>query len=389
MVYRVRAEIGIQMFTTGSKYFLGFSLLAGVSIAVSILFVNPSALAATALIGLLGAAGLLAGILLFVRDGDIQSGESSSSSLPAPTKSMWPLVTAVGAAMVLIGTITQPVFFLLGIVVLAAALVEWTVLAWSEGASSDPDYNTAARKRLLNPIEFPILAAVGLGALIYSFSRVMLAVDAQVGVALFIVIGALVLAGGVVLAIRPTLKLGVVSVICVFAAIAIVAAGISSARSGMRSDLVAAQYESDHGVARECSSEASAHGDSGATETISAKSGVIATVEFSNGQLIAHVEGVKGVQRSITISKSNPSNIIFRNLDAGSFRLIANLGSKQVTEGVVEEVVACTQMIERGAEQLLTLVIPKSSVANGPYSLSVAGDGGNEFESPIIELIVP
>lgn len=377
------------MFTTGSKYFLGFSLLASVSITVSILFVNPSALAATALVGLLGAAGLLAGILLFVRDGDVPSGESSLSSLPAPTKSMWPLVTAVGAAIVLIGTITQPVFFLIGIVVLAAALVEWTVLAWSEGASSDTAYNAAARKRLLNPIEFPILAAVGLGLLIFSFSRVMLAVDSQVGVALFIVIGALLLAGGVVLAVRPTLKQGVVSAVCVLAAIAIVAAGVSGARSGMRSDLVAAQNESEHEVSRECGAEASAHGDSGATQTISAKSGVIATVEFSNGQLIAHVQGVKGEQRAITISKSNPSNIIFRNLEAGNFRLVARLGTRKVTEGVVEEVVACTQMIERGAEQLLTLVIPKSSLANGPYSLSVAGDGGNEFESQVIELIVP
>lgn len=377
------------MFTTGSKYFLGFSLLASVSIAVSILFVNPSALAATALVGLLGASGLLAGVLLFVRDGDVPSGESSPSSLPAPTKSMWPLVTAIGAALVLIGTITQPVFFLIGIVVLAAALVEWTVLAWSEGASSDPEYNAATRKRLLNPIEFPILAAVGLGVLIFSFSRVMLAVDVQIGVALFIVIGALVLVGGVLFAMRPTLKQGVVSAICVFAAIAIVAAGISSARSGMRSELVAAQEESEHEVSRDCGAEASEHGDSGATQTISAKSGVIATVEFSNGRLIAHVQGVQGEQRAITISKSNPSNIIFRNLESGNFRLVAHLGTKKVTEDVVEDVVACTQMIERGAEQLLTLVIPKSSVANGPYSLSVAGDGGNEFESQVIELIVP
>lgn len=377
------------MFTTGSKYFLGFSLLAGISIAVSILFANPSALAATALVGLLGAAGLLAGIMLFVRDGDVPSGESSLSSLPAPTKSMWPLATAVGAAIVLIGTITQPVFFVLGIVVLAAAFVEWTVLAWSEGASSDTEYNAAARKRLLNPIEFPILAAVGLGLLIFSFSRVMLAVDSQIGVALFIVIGALLLAGGVVFAVRPTLKQGVVGAVCILAGIAIVAAGISGARSGMRSDLVAAQNESEHEVSRECGAEASAHGDSGATQTISAKSGVIATVEFSNGQLIAHVQGIQGGQRTITISKSNPSNIIFRNLDAGNFRLVAHLGTKKVTEGVVEEVVACTQMIERGAEQLLTFVIPKSSVANGPYSLSVAGDGGSEFESQVIELIVP
>jgi len=377
------------MFTTGSKYFLGFSLLAGISIAVSILFANPSALAATALVGLLGAAGLLAGIMLFVRDGDVPSGEPSVSAHPAPTTSMWPLVTAVGAALALIGTITQPAFFLLGVVVLAAAFVEWTVLGWSESASSDPEFNAAVRKRLLNPIEFPILAAVGLGLLIFSFSRVMLAVDSQIGVALFVVIGALLLVGGVLFAVRPTLKQGVVSAICVFAAIAIVAAGISGARSGMRSDLVAAQDESDHELPRECGAEASEHGDSGATQTISAKSGVVATVEFSDGKLVAHVQGVQGEQRAITISKSNPSNIIFRNLEAGHFRLVARLGTRKVTEGVVEEVVTCTQLIERGAEQLLTLVIPKSSVANGPYWLSVAGDGGNEFESQVIELIVP
>ena len=377
------------MFTTGSKYFLGLSLLAGISVAVSMLFSHPSALAAVALAGVLGATGLLAGIMLFVRDGDAQIGEPSVSLHPAPTSSMWPLVTAVGATMILIGTITQPVVFLLGIVVLVAAFVEWTVLAWSEGASSEPEFNAAARKRLLNPIEFPILAAVGLGVLIVSFSRVMLAVDSQVGTALFIVIGALLLVGGVLFAVRPTLKQGLSSSICVFAAIAIVAAGISSARSGMRSDLVAAKNESDHEIARECGAEASEHGDGGATQTISAKSSVIATVELSSGKLIALVEGIQGEQRSITVPKSNPSNIIFRNLEDGNFRLVAHLGTKEVTEGVVEEVVACTQMIEGGGEQFLTLVIPKSSAANGPYSLSVAGDGGQEVESLVIELVVP
>ncbi|MEO8163652.1 MAG: hypothetical protein ABI590_07705, partial [Ilumatobacteraceae bacterium] len=282
------------MFTSGSKYFFGISLLAGISIAVSILFANPSALAATALVGLLGAAGLLAGIMLFVRDGDVPSGEPSVSVHPAPTTSMWPLITAVGVTLALIGTITQPIIFLLGVVVLVAAFVEWTVLAWSEGASSDPAFNAAVRKRLLNPIEFPILAAVGLGLFIFSFSRVMLAVDSQIGVALFIVIGALLLVGGVLLAVRSTLKQGVVSAVCVLAAVAIVTAGISSARSGMRTELIVAQYESDHEVPRECGAEASAHGDSGATQTISAKSGVAATVEFSDGKLVAHVQGVQG-----------------------------------------------------------------------------------------------
>ena len=372
------------MFTTGSKYFLGIGLLAGIAIAVSLFFVNPSALGVTALIGLIGAVGLLAGVMLFVRDGDVTNGDSSASNHPAPTTSMWPLLTAGGVTILLIGTITQPVIFILGIVVLVGAFFEWTVLAWSETASSDDEFNAAARKRLLNPIEFPILGAVGLGMLIFSFSRVMLAVDTKVGVALFIIIGVLLLVGGVLFAARTTLKQSAVSAICVFAAIAIVAAGISGANSGMRSDLVVAKYESDHEVQRECGPKASVHGDSGVTQTISATSGVNATVEFIGGKLVAYVEGISGEQQAITISQSNPSSIIFRNLEIGEFRLVAHLGTKKVTEGVVEEVLACTQLIKRGAEQLLTLSIPKSSSANGPYSLSVAGVEGQD-----IELIVP
>lgn len=68
-----------------------------------------------------------------------------------------------------------------------------------------------ARKRLLNPIEFPVLGAVGLGVLIFSFSRVMLAVDKQIGTALFIVIAVLLLVGGVLFAVRTTLQRSIVS----------------------------------------------------------------------------------------------------------------------------------------------------------------------------------
>lgn len=377
------------MFTTGSKYFLGIGVLATIAILVSLFFVNPSALAATVLIGLVASVGLLAGVVLYVRDGEVVSNESSALSHPAPTASMWPLLTSIGAALVLLGTITQAMVFVLGIVVLVAALVEWTVLAWSERASSDDAFNAAARKRLLNPIEFPVLGAVGLGLLIFSFSRVMLAVDKQVGVVLFIAIGALLLVGGILFAVRTTLRRSIVSAICVIAAIGIVAAGIVSADNGMRSELVIAKYEREHEVERDCGAKSSEHSDVGDMRTISAKSGVIATIDFEGGKLTAHVEGIEGEQRAITIPRSNPSSIIFRNHDVGTFRLVAHLGTRAVTEGVVEEVVACTQMTPRGAEQLLTLSIPKPSAANGPYTLSITGVEGQEIELPVIELIVP
>jgi len=371
------------MFKNISKYLLGLTVLAVVAFTISMFYVNPSALGATALLGLFAALSLLAGVSISVRDGDSETGAAASLGHPAPTSSMWPLITAVGAAMVLFGTITNSLVFILGIVVLLAALVEWSVLAWSEGASSDAAFNSAARKRLLNPIEFPILAAVGLGVVIFSFSRVMLAVNKDLGSALFIGIGTLVLLGGVLFAFRSTLKRSLVTAICVIAAVGLVAAGIGGASVGKRSELVAAAEE-NHYASRECGAEASSSGDKNASQTISSKSGVIATVNFEGGKLTAQVEGVEGTQHSITIPRSNQASIIFRNFDAKSVRLVAHLGKRKAATDVSEDVLACTQMTAIGAEQLLTLMIPKPSNVNGPYSLTVAGIDGQS-----IDLVVP
>ena len=62
---------------------------------------------------------------------------------------------------------------------LLAATAEWMVQAWSERASADQAYNTEVRERIALPLEFPILAAVGVGVIIYSFSRVMLGLPVE------------------------------------------------------------------------------------------------------------------------------------------------------------------------------------------------------------------
>jgi len=371
------------MFKNVSKYVLGLTVFACVAFAVSMLFVNPSALAATALLGLFFALSLFAGVSISLRDGDSETDSTASLGHPAPTSSMWPLITAVGGAMVLFGTITNSLVFILGIVVLLAALVEWSVLAWSEGASSDVAFNSSVRKRLLNPIEFPILAAVGLGVVIFSFSRVMLAVNKDLGSVLFIGIGTLVLLGGVLFAFRPTLKRSLVTAICVTAAVGLLAAGIGGASVGQRSELVAAAEENHYG-SRECGAKASKYGDKGASQTISSKSGVIATVNFEGGKLTAQVEGVEGTQHSITIPRSNPSSIIFRNFDAERARLVVHLGKRKITADVSEDILVCTQLTDTGGEQLLTLMISKPSNENGPYSFTVAGIDGQS-----IDLVVP
>ncbi|NCZ91136.1 MAG: hypothetical protein EBY96_01665, partial [Actinobacteria bacterium] len=94
------------MFTTGSKYFIGLSALAGVALAVYLIFVGPSSIGGTALFGMIAATGLLAGLSLSTRDGDTESTVGSQAAVSAPSASMWPLVSVLGAVVFLLGTIT-------------------------------------------------------------------------------------------------------------------------------------------------------------------------------------------------------------------------------------------------------------------------------------------
>ena len=371
------------MFTPGSKYFIAITGLSAVSFALYMLLVHPSAIGAVALIGLLAATSLLTGITLFTRDGHASEGQTSAATLDNPTASMWPLIGAAGLALLLVGTITTPIVFIFGVVAILATLVEWTVQAWSEGASGDNAYNTSIRERILNPIEYPILAAICIAVIIFSFSRVMLAVSKSAGPMLFIVAAAAISLVGLLISVRPSLKKSIIGTIAVVAAVGLIGAGIASMGVGMREDLVIAAEE-DHYSHKECGAEKSELFDKGVSKTISAKSGADATIELINGKLTAHAQGIEGLQDSITVRRSNPINIIFRNKDAGEFRLSAFLGKTKVTDGVSENLITCTQLLPQGGEQWLTFKIAKPSIAAGPYTLTIPG-----LEGQSIVVVVP
>ncbi|MEI7883179.1 MAG: hypothetical protein WCI32_06545 [Actinomycetota bacterium] len=371
------------MFTPGSKYLIAITGLSAVSLALYMLLVHPSAIGAVALIGLLTATSLLTGITLFTRDGHASEGETSAATLDTPTSSMWPLVGAAGFTLLLVGTITTPIVFILGIVAMLAALIEWTVQAWSERGSGDIAYNASIRQRLLNPIEYPLLAAIGIAVIIFSFSRVMLAINKDAGALTFILAASAISLVGLLISVRPQLKKSIVLTIAVVAAVGLVGAGIASMGVGMRDELVVAGQE-DHYAHKECGAERSEHFDKGVSKTISAKSGADATIELIDGKLTAHAQGIEGLQDSITVRRSNPINIIFRNKDAGEFRLSAYLGKTKVADGVSEDLVTCTQLLPQGGEQWLTFKIAKPSIAEGPYTLTIPG-----LEGQSIVVVVP
>ena len=124
---------------------------------------------------------------------------------------------------------------------------------WCSAGASEPRptpaYNASLRKRMLHPIEFPVLAAVGLGAVIYSFSRIMLWIDKSAGPVVFVVAGALVLFGGFLFASKPSLKKGVVTGVCAIGALGLISAGAVMALDGQRTIEEHPTTETDNGAA--------------------------------------------------------------------------------------------------------------------------------------------
>jgi hypothetical protein len=382
------------MFTTGSKLFLGATVTALIGAVVFGVFTDGD-IAWTATIGLIGATlalGLLSGINFFVRDGNVRAFDpgaltESPAAQHANGASMWPLVAAVGGGLVVLGLVTEPVVFKAGIVVLLAAGAEWVVQNWSDRASADREYNDAIRKRMLHPLEFPVLAAVGIAVIVFSFSRIMLFVSKETGPAIFGILGALIVLVGYLFATRASVRKSVVAGVCTIAALGLVSTGVVMAIDGSRE---IEEYEIIETSPQVCSSNDKTEADRKSSQSIAAKSNVAATLIFQDGRLYAETIGFDGTTDTITLPAGNPSNIVFRNLDPTPVRLTASLGAFETTTLVngkptIDKPVTCTALVKQNAQQFMTLVFPRSSRWSlEPYTLFVPGVDG-----AVVKVVVP
>lgn len=383
------------MFTTGSKLFIGSSVLAIVA-AVAFGVSYDGAAAWTAAIGLISvsiALLFLMAINFWVRDSNVSGMDSDATTTSAaaqerPSNSMWPAVGALGGALVAIGLVATPVVFKAGIVVLLIALFEWLVQAWSDRASSDRRFNASVRGRIMHPLEFPVLGAVGLTVIIYSFSRIMLFLSKESGPAVFVILAALITLGGFLFASRPTLKASVVAGICTIATLGLVSTGAVMAIDGEREMHEHATVSNEPAV---CSSNEETEVDEKASQGVAAKSNVAATIIYNaDGELYGQQVGMGEYSRTVTLQRSNTSQIMFRNLSDETVRLTANMGAFEVDVNgttVTEKPVTCTTLVEPDGRQFMTLVFPKSSAATAPtdpYTFTVPG-----VEGASVEIVVP
>jgi hypothetical protein len=203
------------MFTTGSKLLVGSALLAS-ALAVAYGVFQGGALGTISLIGAACGLTLLAGVNVFARDSNVSALDhdafATAAAAQAPVRpSLWPLLMGIGGATLTLGLVTYKAIFMLGVIALVAAAIEWLVQAWSERASADPRFNADARNALADPVELPVAGAAGAGIVVFAFSRVMLGLPSKTSTVVgFAVAGALVLLVGAVVgmrrnASRPTL----------------------------------------------------------------------------------------------------------------------------------------------------------------------------------------
>ena len=228
------------MITTGGK--LWFAITAFAVIAAGVYFVATGRGddgGAITLLFIGAGSALLGAASVATRDGDaaLPGDEGAKEpvvvrdALPAP----WPALAALGAGVTIVGFAAGGILFYGGLAIVGVAFAEWMVQSWAERSTADPSYNRALRNRIMFPLEVPVLGLLGVGFIILTFSRVLLALpDANVSTAVAILVASIVTALAFLVAYRPTIGSSALSWMLAIAAVALLAAGVVSGVAGER-----------------------------------------------------------------------------------------------------------------------------------------------------------
>ena len=375
------------MFTTGSKLLIGSAAAAWIFAAVYGV-AQGGTLGSIGLISAAVALSLLAGLNLFVRDSNLsameQGFDGAAAAQATARPSLWPLLVGLGATTMTFGLVTNRTFFILGVIAVIAGAIEWLIQGWSERASGEQSYNADARNLMADPLELPVVGAIGAAVVVYAFSRVMLGLPTPTAtVVAFSVLAALVLGVAALISIKRGVTkhtlFGTFSVVI----IALIAGGTVAGLSGEREihphhttgDLA----EEDHCTAEETEA------DENASQTVAIKSSVAANVHFDGDDLVADVPGFDGTFEELTVVRANPTNVLFRNDSDEAARLVLELHPEVDDNGVAlgpERV--CTALTEPDGVQLLTFVMTRPSFAvEEGFAFTVPGSDAE------LEVIVP
>jgi hypothetical protein len=247
------------MFTTGSKYFFSIAALAFVA---AIVYAGGTAghevnmdtlmggitlgwkgsvgdhLGYSVLIGLFAASTFLGCVTVAFRDADARSQaqvvhlDSIPEAAVPQDIAFAPLIAAFGAAVFAVGIVVGVPLVVLGVGLMGVATLEWASRAWSERATGDPAVNRAIRARIMYPIEFPLLGAIGIALFVLSISRVLVALPKFGAYIVFGLVPAVILGVGVLIATRDRISRNLLAGIAIAAGLAVLVGGVVGAAVG-------------------------------------------------------------------------------------------------------------------------------------------------------------
>lgn len=251
------------MLTLGSRFWLAVTTFAAIAWFVYVLSSGGEKFG-TLVLGFLAVAAAIPGITLVVlRDGNV-AAEGAGAMAAGPRSyatrfpAAWPALAALGAGVALVGLATGGALLYVGLAILAVTLFEWMVQGWAERATGDPAANQRLRNQVMYPVEIPALAALGIGLVVLTFSRVLLALPKTGSTLIAIVVASAILGVAVLLASRPRLSSSVLTGVVVAGAVALVAGGIVGAVAGERE---IEEHVADHGEEAGEAEGAEAHGE--------------------------------------------------------------------------------------------------------------------------------
>ena len=183
----------------------------------------------------------------------------------------------------------------------------------------------------------------------------MLTLHENAAVVVFVVVGALVLGGAVILAGAPGLAKRALPVFGVVGFAGLLAAGVVGIARG----------EADHTELQE-------------------KTGNAVALKSNPEAVITITEGKLSVDK-LTIPKGITANLLFRNDDkeARELVVVGKRARKEGTQTVVEQFTAQTEAIAGGKVALLTVRLPKP----GEYDFYVADEAGSKVATG--KVVVP
>ncbi len=200
--------------------------------------------------------GFIAVMLVAFRDADPDAvAELAGGQLPAAqaqtVTNYWPVVGAFGMGVVVIGLVTQQAIFVVGLIVMVAVIFEWMMSAWADRATGDPAANKELRSSIMGPIEVPVLATLGIAALVLAMSRVFLSVSAAWAVWVAAGVSAVIMLIAIGLAAVDKPNKNLVAGVVALAAVGALAGGVVAASVGEREfhDLGEELLEAEEGIA--------------------------------------------------------------------------------------------------------------------------------------------